>query len=634
MVHPLDLAPFWIRFMCGLGVGAVTWIVAADVGYDLVGRWIRFNHPAARLAVGGATGYALLGSAVALLAIGHAVHLFSLSALLVVALVLRAPKLLQRLRSLPAACTRALNALRGADLTIRLALLVKVAAECTGLVIAALPPVWWDPIAYHLPIAAATLWGGGFAFDPQMVQSGFPLLGEAAALPAYALAGSAGAAMVTVGAGMCVALLVWAIADMLSAGSGPIAGMLVVTSGLWLWLAPSFYVDVPFAMFVIAGILVALETHDRSTQGRQVDDPSQFLVAGLAGALAGAAAATKYSGLALALIILLLAVWAAGRRRQAFLGFLAGFALIASGWYLRTFVLTADPIYPFLSHTLASASQVRDFAARYVDMTRHWCGGGSSLADLVTLPYRLVADPKQFCGDPGLALRIGIIFAVVAVIVIVRARVVAAVCALMTLFWFATSQQWRFALPALFLYAAIVGAGVSAAGERLRQIGTVMLSVLGAYVVLTNWLPALRSQASSTIVPAYAYIAGRQSAEQYLDTRLETFSAARWLAKHNIPGDQIVALDDVRDYYFPRGTAWANPYYQQVIALDWHADFQARYRELAIRGYKYIVVNTSDAYLHRTLTGVDWNVFDRDRQRFTELFSANRVAIYRMREGP
>jgi hypothetical protein len=623
-IHALDLAPFWTRLVMGFAAGALTWIIAADIGCELVGRWIRFNHPAARLAVGAATGYALLGSAVGLLAIARAVHPVSLSALLAIALVLRAPKLLQRLRSLPAACTRALNAFRSADLTIRLALLVKVCAECTGLVIAALPPVWWDPIAYHLPIAAATLSGGGFAFDPQMVQSGFPLLGEAAALPAYALAGSAGAAMVTVGAGMCVALLVWAIADMLSAGSGPVAGMLVVTSGLWLWLAPSFYVDVPFAMFVIAGILVALETHDRSP----------FLVAALAGALAGAAAATKYSGLALALIIFVLAVWAAGpHRRQGFLGFLAGFAVIAAGWYLRTFVLTADPIYPFLSHALAAVSQVRDFAARYVEMTTHWCGGGSSLADLVTLPYRLVADPRQFCGDPGLALRIGIVFAIIAVIVIVRARVVAAVCAVMTLFWFATSQQWRFALPALFLYAAIIAAGVSTAGERLRQIGTVVLSLLGAYVVLTNWLPELRSQASSTIVPAYAYIAGRQSAEQYLDTRLETFAAARWFAEHNIPGDQIVALDDVRDYYFPRGTAWANPYYQQVIALDWHADFQARYREFAIRGYKYIVVNSNDAYLHRTPTGVDWNVFARDRQRFTQLFSANGVTIYRLQEG-
>ena len=622
MVHQLDFAPFWLRFTCGLGAGALTWIIAADVGCDLVGRWIRFGHPAARLAVGAAAGYALLGSAVALLGLAYAIHPVSLYLLLAVALVLRAPRLLQKLRSLSPTYARALQALRAADPATRLALLVKVCAEGTGLVIAALPPVWWDPIAYHLPIAAAALWRGGFAFDPQMVQSGFPLLAEAAALPAYALSGSAGAAMVTIGAGMCVALLVWALADMLSAGTGPIAGMLVVTCGLWLWLAPSFYVDVPFAMFVIAGVLVAIEADNTA---------KPFVVAGLAGALAGAAAATKYSGLALALIVLVLGLKTAGAYwRQGLLGFLAGFTLVAAGWYVRTFVLTGDPVYPFLSHALAPASQVRDFATRYVEMTRQWCGGGRSFVDLITLPYRVVSDPRQFCGDPGVALRIGIVFAIAALLVNVRARVVAAVCALMTLFWFATSQQWRFSLPALFLYAALVATGVSAAGERLRRIGMVALSAFGAYVVLTNWLPALRSQASSTIVPAYAYVAGKQSAEQYLDSRLETFAAARWLAEHDVQGDQVIALDDVRDYYFPRGTAWANPYYQQVIALDWGAQFQARYHGLAVRGYKYIVVNTNEAYLGRTPTGVDWNVFANDRRRLTQRFSANGVAIYQM----
>jgi len=623
-LHPLDLAPFWLRLVAGFAAGALTWIVAADIGCDVVRRWVRIAHPAARLGIGAAVGYALMGSAVGVLGLVHAVHVLSMWLLLGGALIARAPRLIEKLRLLPAALTQGLAALRRADVGIRLALIVKVSAEASGVVLAALPAVWWDPVAYHLPIAAAALFHGGFEFDPQMVQSGFPLLGEAAALPAYALAGSAGAAMVTLGAGIGVALLVWALADMLSAGTGPIGGMLVVTSGLWLWLAPSFYVDVPFAMFVIAGVLVALETKNQSP----------FFVLSLAGALAGAAAATKYSGLALVLIILVLAVWTAGPyKRQAVLGFLAGFALIAGGWYLRTFVLTGDPIYPFLSHMLAPAAQVRDFAARYVEMTRHWCGGGSSLGDLITLPYRLVADPRQFCGDPGLALRIGVIFAIVGVVAIVRTRVVAAACVVMTLFWFATSQQWRFALPALFLYAAIVAAGVSAAGERLRLIGTVVLSVLGAYVVLMNWLPALRSQASSTIVPAYAYIAGTQSADQFLDARLETFAAARWLAGHNIPGNQVLALDDVRNYYFPRGTSWANPYYQQVIALDWRSDFQARYHDVEMRGYKYIIVNTNDAYLHRTPTGVDWDVFARDRQRFVQVFNANGVAIYRLQEG-
>lgn len=619
-MHQLDLAPFWLRLICGFVSGALTWIIAADIGSSVVEYFVHFTHPAARLGVGAALGYALVGSSIALLGIIHAATPAAVIASLVIVLAVRVPRLLQRLRSLPAACVRALDSFRRSDVAIRCALLVKVSAEATGVIIAALPAVWWDPIAYHLPIVAAALRHGRFIFDPQMVQSGFPLLGEASATPAYALAGSAGAAMVTLGAGVCVALLVWALADGLSAGTGPIAGMLAVSSGVWLWLAPSFYVDVPFAMFVLAGIVVALQLPDNE---------SMSAVAGLAGALGGAAAATKYSGLALAVVILALVLLRAGRRwTRVLFGFLAGFALLAAGWYVRTFVATGDPVYPFGWQLFARSTLMSEFGQRYVDMTRHWCGGGASFADLIALPYRLLVEPHQFCGDPGLALRVAVIFAILALAVNARARVLAGTCVIMMVVWFATSQQWRFALPAVFLYCAVAAAGVAAAGHRLRHASAIVLSALAAYVVLTNWLPSLRSQASSTIVPAYSYIVGKQSAEQYLDTRLETFAAARWLRDHGVSGDHVVALDDVRDYYFPQGTVWANPYYQEVLAPDWSTSFDARYRTLAARGFSYIVVNANDVYLRRTPTGIDWSIFESDRHRLVRLFSANGVTVY------
>ena len=624
-MHQLDLAPFWLRLICGFVSAAVTWIIAADIGSSVVEHFVHFTHPAARLGVAAALGYALVGSSIALLGIVHATTPAVIIASLVIMLTVRLPILLKRLRSLPAACAQALDSFRRSDVAIRCALFVKVSAEATGVIIATLPAVWWDPIAYHLPIVAAVLRHGGFIFDPQMVQSGFPLLGEASATPAYALAGSAGAAMVTLGTGVCVALLAWALADGLAAGTGPIAGMLAVSSGLWLWLAPSFYVDMPFAMFVLAGIVVALQLSD---------DESLAAVAGLAGAFCGAAAATKYSGLALAVIIVALVLFRARRLwTRALFGFLAGFVLLAAGWYVRTLVATGDPVYPFGWQFFARSTLTSEFGQRYVDMTRHWCGGGSSFTDFVTLPYRLLVEPHQFCGDPGLALRTAVILAILALAVNARARGLAGICLIMMVVWFATSQQWRFALPAVLLCCAVAAAGVAAA-HRLRRATAIALSALAAYVVLTNWLPSLRSQASSTIVPAYSYIVGKQSAEQYLDTRLETFAAARWLRDHGVSGDHVLALDDVRDYYFPQGTIWANPYYQEVLAPNWSTSFDARYGTLAARGFRYIVVNANDAYLRRTPTGIDWSVFESDRHHLVQLFSANGVAVYRLPGEP
>ncbi len=164
---------------------------------------------------------------------------------------------------------------------------------------------------------------------------------------------------------------------------------------------------------------------------------------------------------------------------------------------------------------------------------------------------------------------------------------------------------------------------------RLRLVSGIALALLGAVTVFANWIPRATSYASASIVPAFAYIMGSQSAAQYLDSRLETFAAARWLANNGISGDKIIALDDVRDYYFPRGIRWANPYYQQAVAIDWQAPRRLRYQTLITRGIRYIVVNENPAYIHRTPTGVDWSALAVDKQRgLRELFSANGVSVY------
>jgi hypothetical protein len=134
-------------------------------------------------------------------------------------------------------------------------------------------------------------------------------------------------------------------------------------------------------------------------------------------------------------------------------------------------------------------------------------------------------------------------------------------------------------------------------------------------------------------VPAFSYIRGTQDAGGYLDTRLESFAAARWLAGFGIDGSQIVALDDVRDYYMPAGTVWGNPYYQQALALDWSAPPKRRYEPLLQRGKIYLVVNANAAYLQRTPTGIDWAVFAADQKRgMHELFSDSEVSVFDISE--
>jgi hypothetical protein len=487
---------------------------------------------------------------------------------------------------------------------------------------AALPAVWWDPIAYHLPIAARALSQHAFVFDPAMTQTGFPLLGEAAALPAYAVAGSAGAAMATLGSGVALALIVGVWAERLEPGSGRLATALVACSALWLWLAPSFYVDVPFAMFAVAAIaLPAMTADDRASRG----------IAAAAGCLAGAAAAVKYPGIVVAVVALAVtAIFAPGRERiRSTFTFVGAAAIVAAGWYVRSGIAAGDPLYPFL--TARMAGPAHDFAVRYVEMTRTWCGGGTSIVDLIALPWRLLSSPQSFCGDAGYALDLGAIFAVLSIAFWRKTAVPIIAAAALAAFWFYSSQQWRFLMPSMAMFAVLAAVGATAATGRLRNLAHGLLIVLCIVGVVVDLLPGPSRDASDSIAPAYAYMAGTQTGGAYLSSRLESYDAAMWLRTDG-GGARAAALDDVRDYYFGPSTVWFNPFYQPAWAIDWSLPAAARYRALERAGFEYVIIDANQAFVARTPTGVDFQAIAQDEKAgvIAKVFESDDVSIYRL----
>ena len=609
--------------MTGFAAATVVWVVAAGIGYPLV-RKLHLSKAAA-VVFGAILGYAIVGGVVAQVAVAGGVSPRNvLIALAVLGLVAARP-LVSLIRENSGVVAHIVSAHAGLTALAKVAIYISGFAVATAAVAAALPAVWWDPIAYHLPIASHALASGRFAFDVGMVQSAFPALGEAAALPAYALAGSAGAAMATLFAGVALAFLCALLSERLAPGTATLAFALVTCSALWLWLAPSFYVDIPFALFTVAAIaLPLLPDRDDATNAR-------WTYGALCGLLAGAAASVKYSGIGTGIVAIGILLFAGSRGGwKSAIGFVLGASVVAAGWYVRNFIATGDPVYPFLAGALHLPPSTVEFSQRYVEMTIHWCGGGATAQDLVSLPWRLLTEPRSFCGDPGYALRLGVIFVVVCVVTIRRSWPLALACAALTLLWFESSQQWRFLVPALALFAVLAAAGSAQLTPRLRSLAGVTLLVLCALGVLVDWLPSTLSEASNSIAPAYAYIAGRQDGWTYLDDRLETSTAAAWLRSHQVERSSVISLDDVRTYYFWGGIAWANPYYQERWVIDWTVAPGVRYGSLYAGGFRYLVANATRSYLARTPTGVNWTVLSEDVNagRLRTLFTDGDVTIY------
>lgn len=618
-MHPLDLTAFPIRLIAGLAAAAFVWFVVAQAGYRIV-RPAATDRLAAA-ALGAAFGYAGLGTIVALLGALHAIKAWLLFGAVLAIAIVSIPSYVRLAAQLPAHWRVLQSWYRSIGVLSRLALGVCAFALVTGAGAAALPAVWWDPLAYHLPIAAKALAGGTFGVDLGMVQSAWPSLGEACALPAYAAAGTAGAAMSMLFAGVVLALICALLAERFAPESGPLAAALVMSCALWLWLAPSSYVDVQFALFAVAAIAAPFFASRQNG-----------LAAGLlCGAFTGAAAATKFAGLPFAVIALGVALLVGPPRRgRVILGFIAGAIAIAIGWYARDYFATGDPLYPFLTAMHKAHVSVASFSGVNANWERRWCGGGTSLADLATLPWRLLTEPRAFCGDFGYALRLGIVFALVCLLRVRATWPIALAGAAVTLYWFALAQELRFLVPAVALVAVLAAVGTAAVPSFLGGFGRAMLLVLGALTVLENWLPWTISDSTNSLVPGYAYIAGREDGAAYVHRRLETFGAAQWLVAHSATKNEVIALDDIRTYYFWGGIAWANPAYQSVWSIDWAVLPERRYNALRDHGFRYLVVNATPAYVHRTPTGVQWEQLAGDVSSgvLRPVFNERDVSIY------
>ncbi|HYK52712.1 MAG TPA: hypothetical protein VEV38_04210, partial [Candidatus Eremiobacteraceae bacterium] len=253
----LDAAPFWERLLLGAAGGAIVWWSALDLGalaFSIIGLEER-----ARSRESAAVGYALVGTAVGFLGALHAIAGWFVVTLIAIRFFGRWVTDRRFPISIPSGAIDALRKMSSLD---KAAIGVIACAVLTGVVAAALPAIWWDPLAYHLPILARALEAHTFAADSSMLQTNFVLLGEAAALPAYVIGGSAGAAFATLGAGIVLVLLCGEWAEDVAAGTGRIAMALVSCSALWVWLAPSFYVDIPFAMFALGALRLVTDTSD------------------------------------------------------------------------------------------------------------------------------------------------------------------------------------------------------------------------------------------------------------------------------------------------------------------------------------------------------------------------------------
>jgi len=432
----------------------------------------------------------------------------------------------------------------------RAALALLAVLALTALVPALAPPAMsdWDSLAYHLAMPKLFLEHGGFCYVSFSSHSNFPYLMETLYMPGLSLGDPVAAKLMNYWTGVMLIAVVWMTARRFFGSRA--AWMSAVGVGgipLVMWEMTTAYVDLATALYTILGlhlVLVHLESSDRR-------------------ALVGCGIA---AGLAVIPMLALWALIASGRGRWKAAGVIAGVAaVVCAPWYVKTFLYTGNPVYPFLFSIFGGRDWTAALAANYASLQAQF-GTGHDFASLLLLPFNITACSESFYDTPG--LYVGPILLLVVPFLFVGWRRQAATRGLVAFLlalvgvWFGLSHQSRYLIPA-FAVAALIIAEVACRtfsppegegrgeGGRATRAALWLVLVATALVGFGTIRPGLLS--------AWPVVAGTESRDDYLSRSMDSYEAQRYM-NNLLPSHARVALfGDTRGFYLNRNYVWADP---------------------------------------------------------------------------
>jgi hypothetical protein len=328
------------------GLVAVTTIAATALGTWILGARFRFDHSAFRWAVRTATGFLVVSAVAVLVVCGFAGEHAPFS-------TVRGARLdrVRLDRSECAARHGALPATSGEGRTHDqnvgawrwIGIAAAVAYSSWIFLCASLPPVAVDELNHHLAVPRKILEEGGSVLFLDNIYAYFPAFGEMLFLLGLGVAGELAARLFHAVFGLVVTLAIYGFSRRylsIREASWSVAVFLSVPSVMVI--LPWAYVDLMFTAFAFVAVALLIEFFDT----RQI----KWVM--LSGVMAGGALATKYTGLQLVLLLVLLVfVEHVTSRPKTFpiaaLVLAAVASAIVAPYLWRNWQQTGWPLFPF-----------------------------------------------------------------------------------------------------------------------------------------------------------------------------------------------------------------------------------------------------------------------------------------------
>jgi hypothetical protein len=415
-----------------------------------------------------------------------------------------------------------------------------------GFSLAMTPETGKDALIYHLAAPKLYLLHQGFYFIPGNVFAGYPLLGEMHYLLALFLQDDILAKAMNYAVLIGILLGIGLFARSLMSGHAfPATSMLIFASiPSVFFISHTAYNDLFVAFFTLA----ALYTFLRWTEGAGVD----WLI--MCGIFSGSAAACKYTALLLTPLGCLGVLWLLYRRKAGVIPALRHTAIYVcaafvagSPFYLKNWIVTGNPFYPFFYELFGGLSWDAD-QARLYDLFLQGLGMGRRLTDYLLLPWNLSfrarAESIHFDGILGPIFILTLPFLLGRRRWGIPIRVVIVYVAVTFLFWASSAQQIRYLIPLLALLAIVTGAILTRYRGEKPLFGLLVLFVAGS--LLLNGYHIYRDFMK---VHPLDFLAGLESRDAFLARMIPTYPMYRFV-NQQLPPESRVFLIYMKNFTF------------------------------------------------------------------------------------
>jgi hypothetical protein len=413
-----------------------------------------------------------------------------------------------------------------------------------GLLLALTPAVGKDALIYHLAVPVLFIKHHGFYFVDGNVFAHYPLGQEMIYILALMLQGEILAKVLHFLSAIALLFGMWLFCRCHLSGMSywPVALLVFFTIPSVFSVSHVAYNDLAVSLYVFLSVYAFLKWYCAADR----------VALALSGVFAGLAMGTKYTALFVPFIVVLGILWRArhdgasmGTAIRSVLVYLIPTAIVGCPFYLKNWIVTGNPFYPFFYGVFGGKGLDPEWARLY-DLFVQSLGAGRDWLDYLLLPWNVsfhaqMSSPK-FDGMVGPVFLLTLPFVFGIRRMAAEIKILLVFSALLFLFWASSAQQIRYLIPVFPFLAIVVGYVLSY--YRQRKVFFIMLAIMIIGCVAINVSYIVKEL--YTISPA-RYIIGREKKNAFLQRQIPFYEMFQTV-NTQLPMDARVFLIHMKNY--------------------------------------------------------------------------------------